>query len=148
VSYVTAGQLRTQLGVTDVVLSDDAASVLIEDACDIVDQALGARSVDSDTGRKVVESDVEAWQWLKLQRATLKVAARLYSQPVDPTGGRWNRMKGPDFEVEGRVGSLLGTDVEAVLDQSGLRRLTTTLAPVRSGLPPWYGFAYNDPFED
>ena len=55
-------------------------------------------------------------------------------------------MKGPDFEVEGPLGSTLGTDVEAILNQSGLRRLTSRFGPgVRR--PSWYAFAYNDPNE-
>lgn len=144
--YVTAIELRDHLSVSDLILTDEAALVIIEDAEDSIDEALGARPVDLTTGRRVVEADVEAWQWAKLQRATLKIAARYYSQPVDPTGGRWTRMKGPDFEVEGPLGSTLGTDVEAILNQSGLRRLTSRFGPgVRR--PSWYAFAYNDPNE-
>lgn len=148
--YLTADELRDYLSVTNLILTDDAALLIIEDAEDTIDEALGVRPVDLTTGRRVVQADVEAWQWSKLKRATLKVAARYYSQPVDPTGGRWQRMKGPDFEVEGPMGSELGSDVEAVLNQSGLRQLTTTVQGRRwgwAGKPPWYGFSYNDPDE-
>lgn len=142
-SYTTPALLRAALGTDAATLPDDAANLLIEDTCDLIDEDLGAWRIDPATGRKIVEADVEAWQWSKLQRAATKLAAAVYSDPKVATGERWRRMKGPDFEVEDPRGSsaLGGASVAALLNQSGLRRLTTTLGPRR--VPSWYGFQLN-----
>lgn len=153
-AYTDADMVRSLLGVSEASLSDERAAVLIADAEDLIDEALGARPVDPDTGRKVVEADVETWQWAKLGRATAKLAAQIYSDPTVATGQRWRRQKGPDFEVEDPIGpgtsALGGLPVQTLLNQSGLARLTTTLSPPGGGTlrPPWYSFAFNDPDED
>lgn len=140
-AYCTADQLRTELGVDDDTLTDTAASALIADACDVVDSELGAWEVDEFTGRKIVQEDVETWQWDLLSRATVKAAAILYARPTILTGQQYDRVKGPDFEFWGRQGSPFGTVVSMLLDRSELRRLTTTMSR-GTGRPPWYAFSY------
>lgn len=146
--YCTVSELRDHLSVSQAVLDDTHATSLIEDAEDVVDDMLGARTVDSDTGRKVVEADVDAWRFAKLKRATLRVAAMLYQQPKLLTTRRWETEEGPDFKVSGPLGSMFGSDVEMALNQSGLRRLFTTVGDDRGDKPPWYPLVYNDPDED
>lgn len=109
---------------------------------------LGARPVDSESGRKVVEADVDSWRFIKLKRATLKVAARMYRDPKLLDSRRWQTQEGPDFKVSGPLGPLFGHDVELALDQSGLARLTTTVGKRTRDRPPWYADVYNDPDED
>lgn len=140
-AYTTVGALRSELGLDDTQLSDAQATKLCEDASDLIDELLGARPVDETTGRKVVESDEEAWRWIKLTRAALKLAVRLHSQPK-LTEMLWRKVRGPDFWFEDPSGSEFGQDVEALLNQSGFRRLTTTVSG-KPGHPPWHGFAYN-----
>lgn len=143
--YCTADQLRTELGVSSTVLPDAAATVLIQSAEDLIDRLLGAGMYwpDETTGRKIRQADVEAWQWAKLTRATVLLAARLYTQPdlLADTGA--DRVKGPDFEISGQrggaTGRLFGTTVLAVLDDSGLRQLAARAAPGRRRIRP--GFA-------
>ena len=153
-AYTDADMVRSLLGVSEASLSDERAAVLIADAEDLIDEALGARPVDPDTGRKVVEADVETWQWAKLGRATAKLAAQIYSDPTVATGQRWRRQKGPDFEVEDPIGPgqglLGGLPVQTLLNQSGLARLTTSVSsPAGSRVrPPWWSWVYNDPDED
>ena len=147
--YATPTELRTALGVNGTVLPDDRATVLLEDACDWVDQELGLREIDESTGRKVIEGEVEAWQFAKLKRATVKAAAKLYARPSMLSDQRFDRVKGPDFETQGPRTSnadLFGSDVAGLLDQSGLRVLTTVFGTGRNR-PPWYGFSFNDPDE-
>lgn len=145
--YCTANELRDHLSVSEVTLGDARAISLIEDAEDVIDDMLGVRTVDSETGRKVVPDQVDAWRFLKLKRATLKVAGQLYSKPGMLTDRRWETQEGPDFKVSGPVGSLFGTDVEMALNQSGLRRLFTSVGDDRGDKPSWYGLVYNDPDE-
>lgn len=142
--YLTATELRTYLGVDNTVLPDTQADELIEDASDWIDAELGARTIDPTTGRKVIEAEVEAWQWTKLVRATLKVAGRIYYEPTILQSQQWSTIKGPDFETSGRTANaeLFGRDVSALLDQSGLRVLTAVFGSGRDR-PPWYSFAYN-----
>lgn len=153
-AYTTEDAVRSLLNVSSLVLSDEAAGVLIDDASDLIDEALGARPVDPSTGRKVVEADVEAWQWIKLGKATAKLAAQIYRDPAVASGHRWRRQKGPDFEVEDPIGPgqglLGGLPVQTLLNQSGLARLTTTISPPAgsSVRPPWWSWVYNDPDED
>lgn len=126
VAYTTPEAVRSLLNVNSIVLSDERAGVLIDDASDLIDEALGARPVDPDTGRKVVEADVESWQWVKLGKACAKLAAQIYRDPAVASGHRWRRQKGPDFEVEDPIGPgqglLGGLPVQTLLNQSGLRR--------------------------
>jgi hypothetical protein len=121
-AYVSATELRTHLNVNSTVLPDPQANELAEDASDWVDAELGARTIDPVTGRKVIEDEVEAWQWAKLKRATLKVSAKLYSDPNLLTPQRFDTVKGPDFETTGpRGGSgLFGSEVSALLTDSYL----------------------------
>lgn len=140
--YATIVGLRALLGVDNVALPDPRALELLEDAEDVIDDLLGARPVDDTTGRKVVVGEVEGWQAAKLARATLKVAARLYREPGLVSQQRWDREKGPDFEVQGRLGNMFGDDVGRVLDASGLRVLSTRFDG-RSRRPPWWSFVYN-----
>lgn len=125
VYYSTPAALRTQLGgISDTVLPDAQAEVLIADAEDVIDDLLGGWPTDETTGRKIVEADVDAMPWSKIERATVKLAAAIYTQPDLLTRMRYHREKGPDFEVEGPRGSFTGIDVMLPLNQSGLRRLT------------------------
>lgn len=123
-TYSTPTAVRTELGVTVSVLSDVAAAKLIADAEDVVDGMLGAWLPDETTGRKIVRGDVEEWQWRALDRATAKMAALVYGNPGLLSTVQYDRIKGPDFERSGRVGTAVGSSVVALLDQSGLRRLT------------------------
>lgn len=141
--YLTAAELKADPGIPDAMADADALA-LIENAEDQVDELLGARAVDETTGRKVVQGDVETWRWTKLKRATLKLAVRLYADPKLADGERWASVSGPDFSVSDAVGQRFGRDVEAALNQSGLRRLTTVLGS-KADRPPWYSFSYNDP---
>lgn len=146
--YTTAAALRTELGVTESVLPNDEAVRLIESAEDLIDADLGVRKVDPTTGRRVVESEVEAWQWAKLGRATAKLAAAIYRTPDLLAGPGWKSISGPDFSYSGPTGSRFGPTIGALLDQTGLRRLTTTMTRGRM----WFrhGFPSNaDPiYED
>lgn len=120
--YATASALTAELGVD---LSDDAVDRLLTDAEELVDGALGARPVDSATGRRVVENDVEDWQWERVGRATVLTAAMLYRTPPSDEP-EWSSQSGPDVSVSGWRGSRsMPTAAMAVLTGSGLRRLTT-----------------------
>lgn len=141
-AYTTPHELRTELTVDATVLTDEDANQLIATAEDLIDEDLGARPVDIVTGRKVIRDQVEVWQWTKLARATVKLAALLYRKP-DLLAQRYTSVRGPDFAFSGPVGSRFGDEVDAPLNQSGLRRLTTTVAG-RADRPPWYGFVVND----
>lgn len=146
--YCTVEQLRDELGDVTLTVSDAQALAVIETACDLIDEELGARTPDTTTGRKVTESDVEAWQWAKLTRATIKLAAALHLKPDLAVAQQWKRVSGPDFTFEGRVGSSFGPTVGVLLNQTGLRRLTTTMS---RGRERWrHGFPSNaDPvYED
>lgn len=124
-TYQTAAALRTELGFDATTLPDAAADKILLTAEDLVDGALGPRPVDITTGRRVVQANVEAWQWAKLQRATLKLAVGLYGNPNLATGTRYRRVSGPDFSFSDPVGGggsvELGPEIEAILSASGLR---------------------------
>lgn len=138
--YATASQLRDELDIDEAQLSNAQADRVLNDAEDLIDHLLGARSVDDTTGRKVVSADVESWQFTKLARATVKLAARLTR---DPTLNErfYATISGPDFSRSGPLGSPWGEDVEALLNASGLRQLTTIVGG--RSRPSWYGFAVN-----
>lgn len=127
--YTSPTALRLELSVDDDVLSDSQAYKLIESAEDAIDELIGAGVPDATTGRKIVQADVESWQWIKLMRATTKLAAALYQQPDLLKRARWDREKGPDFEVEGPRGSIVAADVMLPLNQSSLRRLSGHARP-------------------
>lgn len=128
--YTTAAALRTELGgLTIGDLSDAAALVLIQHAEDRVDSLLGGRPIDETTLRKVVEADVESWQWSLLGRATVVLAALLYGTPNLLTQPRYRREKGPDFEVEDPLGGVIPETVIGPLNGSGLRVLSGRALP-------------------
>lgn len=141
-AYSTPGDVREELGLTSTQLTDAAAAKLIAAAEILIDEALGARPVDEDTGRKVDPAAVEAWRWAKLQRASTLLAAEIHRRPEIRRGQRWRSVSGPQFSFSGPAGSELPDEVEALLNQSGLRRLTTAIGD-RALRPPWDDFAYN-----
>ncbi len=123
VTYATATALRSALGVNSTTLPDARAEALILEAEDFTDALLGAWPIDATTGRKIVQADVEAWQWAKLNRAVLLLAGELYSNADVLRRPRYRREKGPDFEFEDPlVGCVLARYLN-VLDDSGLRRM-------------------------
>lgn len=132
-TYTTPAAVRAELGLTTETLPDETALRLISDAEDLVDGMLGAWPVDETTGRKIVQADVEAWQWVKLGRATVLVARNLYRNPGVLSSTQWGSVKGPDFWFEKRIGgelaAILTRQVIAVLDASGLRRLAGRARP-------------------
>lgn len=121
--YTSPEALRTMLDVTEVVLSDAQATELILRAEDLVDELLGAWPVDETSGRKIVEDDVDAWQFAKLQRATTLLAAAIYQNPDLGSQSVYKSQSGPDFSFSGHVGGEITTNVITPLNQSGLRRL-------------------------
>lgn len=121
--YATASELRTALAVNISALPDAAAETLILEAEDFTDSLLGGWPIEETTGRKIDESDVEAWQWSKLKRAVLLLAGELYATPTLLQRPRYRREKGPDFEFEDPLGGGILTRYMAVLNDSGLRRL-------------------------
>ena len=141
--YCTATELRTYLDVTSGTLSDEAAIVLIEDAEDWVDTLLGGWPVDETTGRKILQADVLAWQWTKLGRATVKTAGAVYHDPTLLTVRRYRRETGPDFEVEDPLGGGALTPAVALLNASGLRRLTGRATAGTRCVPRERGFQYD-----
>lgn len=129
--YAQPADLRAELGVDSSVLDDDAALKLIADAEDVVDSLLGAWPIQITTGRKIDPTlhGILSWQIGKLTRATVKIAALVHATPDIFTQRQYTSVSGPDFTVSGPVSGLLGTHVLAILDSSGLRRLTTRATP-------------------
>lgn len=128
--YTTAAALRTELGgISSSVLSDAAALVIIQKAEDETDRLLGARPVDESTLRKVVQEDVEDWQWSLLTRAATLLAAELYRTPDLLTRARYRREKGPDFEVQDPLTGTTPQLVTSLLNDSGLRVLSGRALP-------------------
>ena len=108
---------------------------MILEAEDFTDGLLGGWPIDETTGRKIVEADVEAWQWSKLNRAVLLLAAELYASPDVLRRARYRREKGPDFEFEDPLGGGVLSRYLTVLDDSGLRRLSGRARPGRRRRP-------------
>ena len=136
VVYATASELRTALGVNNTVLPDAAAEELILEAEDFTDALLGGWEIDTTTGRKITEADVDAWQWSKLNRAVLLLAAELYADGSLLRRARYRREKGPDFEFEDPLGGGVLSRYLNVLDDSGLRRLGGRATPrARTAIP-------------
>jgi hypothetical protein len=131
VHYCTMQQLRDELGVDDAVLSDRDATRLIVQAEDLIDDLLGGWGWPSDetTGRKISQGDVDAWQWSKLQRATWLLAADLQLNPAKYASQQFRTVSGPDFSFSGPQAGVLPRHIVAVLDASGLRRLTGRAFP-------------------
>lgn len=126
--YCTSNELRTELGLNAEALPDPIAIAKIQDAEDLIDRLLGgwAWGEEESTGRKVVQGDVMPWQWAKLIRATVKLSARIYQQP-DLLDQTYQTVSGPDFSFSGPKGGalvhMIGVQVLALLDDSGLRRI-------------------------
>jgi hypothetical protein len=127
--YCTVEELRAELELDSEAVPDDGmAKRAIEDAEDIIDRILGGWfwGPNEDTGRKVTQGDVMAWQWTKLTRATMKLSARLYRDP-SLLEQAYESESGPDFSHSGPKGgalvTMIGVQVLALLDDSGLRRI-------------------------
>ncbi len=142
--YCTATELRTYLDVTSGTLSDEAAIVLIQDAEDWIDTLLGGWPVDETTGRKILEADVLAWQWSKLNRATIKAAGALYNTPALFTQSRYRKESGPDFSVEDPQGGGPLAPAVTLLNASGLRKLTGRAVAGRRPVARDRHFQYGD----
>ncbi len=121
--YATTSDLRGALGLDSEFLSDREAIRYVTAAEDIIDRMLGSYIPDETTGRKIVEADVEAWQWEKLGRATVALAELFHANPDLITDQRWNSVSGPDFSFAGPMGASVGAQVVALLDDSCLRML-------------------------
>jgi hypothetical protein len=126
--YCTAAALRTELALNEAALPDAAATSKIQDAEDVIDRMLGGWfwGPNEQTGRKVTQGDVMPWQWAKLTRATVKLAARLYNDP-SRLEQIYEITRGPDFSAQGLKGGalvhIIGVQVLALIDDSGLRRI-------------------------
>ncbi len=123
VVYATATELRSELDVDDTTLPDVQADAILLEAEDFTDSLLGGWPIDETSGRKIVEAQVDAWQWEKLNRATLLLAVELYGNPTLLQRPRYRREKGPDFEFEDPLGGGVLSRYLNVLDDSGLRRM-------------------------
>ena len=137
VVYATAAELRSELDVDDTTLPDVQADAILLEAEDFTDSLLGGWPIDETSGRKIVEAQVDAWQWEKLQRAVLLLAVELYRTPTLLQRPRFRREKGPDFEFEDPLGGGILSRYMAVLNDSGLRRsagraVAGRCAPARS----------------
>lgn len=144
-TYTTPTLLRAEIGTTETDLTDTAAVKLILTAEDITDELLGRYETDETTGRKIVEADVDAWQWTKLQRFATLLAAYIHANPTITTDRQYRTISGPDFSFSGPLdsGSWIPRSFISVLDQSRLRRLTTVAVSGRGSRAPWYSFSFN-----
>ena len=129
VVYATADELRVQLGLDVGTFGDTAAEALILEAEDFTDELLGGWPIDETTGRKIVQANVDAWQWSKLHRAVLLLAVELYGTPTLLQRPRYRREKGPDFEFEDPLGGGILSRYLVVLNDSGLRRIAGRARP-------------------
>jgi hypothetical protein len=127
--YCTVDALRGELGVDASVLPDATAAGIIEDAEDAIDRLLGGWQPDQSSGRKILVSLVQPWQWAKLGRATLKLAVAVYNDPELLKRREWTSISGPDFSVSGAAGGAIATEILAILDDSGLRRIAGRARP-------------------
>lgn len=127
--YATADQLRTKVKADKAMLPDDEAIELLTEAEDLIDERLGVRPVDSETGRKVVIADYsdETWRTDKLRDATLSVAKTLFEDPGVAERQRARYISG-DVSANGFFGSVFGERVEALINQSGLRVNTARMS--------------------
>jgi hypothetical protein len=128
-TYATAADLRGEYvpALTDEQMSDAEANRLLEQAEDLIDDALGARPIDTDTGRKVRLSDFDENDWRigKLTSATAALARRISENPSLLSDPLYDTTTG-EVTLSGPRGSRFGARVEALLNATGLRRLTTT----------------------
>lgn len=130
-TYATAAEVKLEPEVPND--ADDALVLArLELAEDRIDGWLGPWAVLEDgpsAGRKIAEASVRPWQWAKLKRATVRLAARLYAQPdlLDPPAH--GKVAGPDFTVEQATpGVAMIQDVTSPLNASGLRILSARAA--------------------
>jgi hypothetical protein len=136
--YCTVAELVAELEAQEASGIPDTTRAIrqIEDAEDLIDRLLGGWywGPNEETGRKVTQGDVMSYQWAKLTRATVKLAARLYQQPklLDQV---YQAVRGPDFSFTGPKGgalvTIIGVQVLALLDDSGLRRVAGHARPGR-----------------
>ena len=128
-TYTTPALLRAELDVDPDQLSDADATRIIQGVEDHIDDLLGGWPPDDTTGRKILQADVEAWQWTKLRRAAVLLAAHAHTHPAARGERQYRRVKGPDFELEDPLSGPVPASVLAPLNQSGLRRLSGRALP-------------------
>jgi hypothetical protein len=125
--YATAGELRNALNLTSDVLSNAEANSILASACDLIDERLGARCIDPDSGRKVIPADEDDWRIAKLRDATVEVATNLFRDPTVASRQR-ARFTSGDVSVSGPYGPAFGERAEALLVASGLRVNTARMS--------------------
>jgi hypothetical protein len=121
--YASADDLRAKLKITDeAMLPDEEAIELITEAEDLIDERLGVRGIDPETGRKVALDDYsdESWRTDKLREATLEIAKALFEDPGLASRQRARYLSG-DVSTNGFYGPAYGERCEALLSASGLR---------------------------
>ena len=119
--YTTADDLRAALGdLPKEVLPDAEAYDLIERAEDLIDERLGNRAIDEETGRKVKLADYadEPWRADKLAKATLEVAAVIFRDPGVESRQRVRSVSG-DVSTSSPYGPAFGERAQALLTASG-----------------------------
>jgi hypothetical protein len=130
--YATVAEVRGEPEVPDAAPPSDVdVESLITQAEDQIDNWLGGWPIQTtgpSAGRKIAQVDVEAWQWAKLKRATVRLAARLHASPTILTGREWGTIEGPDFKKSQPIGGASAPaqrlpDVVSPLNASGLRAL-------------------------
>jgi hypothetical protein len=122
-------------------LSDNEITSLLEHAERDVDTALGAHSVNDDTGLKFDPVSLTVVRKNSLTQATCAQAE--YRQLMGPTffiRGQYASVSGPDFQTQGKL-PRVGPKVWDELGRADLLRLTTTWCGVGDD-PPWRDFAY------
>lgn len=134
--YTDLEAVREFLGVDEEVLPDAEGEELIESAEDLIDELLGARGVDFDTGRKVDPDVILGWQEDKLERATNLAAKFLFQNPDWTMEQRYSSVGGDQSGNQPMGTPFPG--VVMVLNASKLRVLTTGASPSRQG-------AHSDP---
>lgn len=130
-AYITEAELLAEPDVPDDTAAADIQRA-IDQAEDQIDDWLGARPRDPATGRLVVEQHVEAWQWSKLKRATVRLAAKLVLNPDLFTPAAYDEIAGPDFRKKGPRSAVAAaglSDVSLPLNSSGLRVLSARAVP-------------------
>lgn len=134
--YATADDLRDELDLDATALPDDDAWRLLEDACDEVDEMLGAwpvvRSPSPWAGRKVdLTWDLEDLQLDALRKATVKLARIQRVDPDDPALPARGTVSGPDFSYTVKDGSAgeprLKKQARRVLANAGLIRTSARM---------------------
>lgn len=130
--YTTAALVRAEPEVPDAAV-DGEIEPLITQAEEQLDEWLGAWRIQptgASAGRKIAQAEVDAWQWDKLQRATTRLAARLFAKPSLLQGPEYASTSGPDFSTSKWRGIAARIpDVVAPLNGSGLRNLSGRAAP-------------------